>query len=427
MADSYNTIQQHQPLRVPQGWDKQEKALIVQLDEIFDDIYRRFGRLRLEDMSRSFRKEFADAEGNIAELVLDVSGLSTRVGTAEGNISTLTLDVSGLTTRVGTAEGNISTLTLDVSGLTTRVGTAEGNIGSLSLRCDGFDVSIGNKYDKVSGIAITTDGIDVTGSRYVKIRSGGTFDVDATNFKISSQDKKLVTGDWTFNEEGASYNYTENSRVYPFKICDRSNIPSSNEQGAGIAFEYDSANAKTNLEFYIKRTTWTPVKLIFSAQEYNGTYWGELYPSIDGGIDLGLASRTFDEGYINHIVAQDFTGGRLWYLDAAYAANPIDLNDFTDAGYYMIEVTNMDYITNVPSGLQPGSFSRIHIELEVNHGEKGTISENRTVVQRIYMEDCIYMRRKLLNSSGYLAWSSWKKFISVTAGGGFTYGQLSGR
>ena len=49
------TIQQHQPLRVPSGWDKQEKALIVQLDEILDDIYRRFGRLKLSDMGKQMQ------------------------------------------------------------------------------------------------------------------------------------------------------------------------------------------------------------------------------------------------------------------------------------------------------------------------------------------------------------------------------------
>ena len=63
MADKYSTIQQHQPLRVPSGWDKQEKMLIVQLDEIFDDIYKRFGRLRFEDMGKDFRQRIEDDEG----------------------------------------------------------------------------------------------------------------------------------------------------------------------------------------------------------------------------------------------------------------------------------------------------------------------------------------------------------------------------
>lgn len=50
MSSDYSTIQQHQPLRVPDGWSQSEKWLVVQLEELFDDIYRRFGRLRAEDM-----------------------------------------------------------------------------------------------------------------------------------------------------------------------------------------------------------------------------------------------------------------------------------------------------------------------------------------------------------------------------------------
>ena len=55
MADKYSMIRQHQPLRTPAGWSGQEKAFIVQLEEIFDDIYRKFGRLGMNDMDKKFR------------------------------------------------------------------------------------------------------------------------------------------------------------------------------------------------------------------------------------------------------------------------------------------------------------------------------------------------------------------------------------
>ena len=58
MSSSYSTMQQYAPLRVPSSFDQQGKALIVQLNETFDDIYRRFGRLRLEDMGKEFRQEW---------------------------------------------------------------------------------------------------------------------------------------------------------------------------------------------------------------------------------------------------------------------------------------------------------------------------------------------------------------------------------
>ena len=41
MADKIPVIQ-HQPLRVPKSFGPQEKAFVAQLEELLDDIYRRF-------------------------------------------------------------------------------------------------------------------------------------------------------------------------------------------------------------------------------------------------------------------------------------------------------------------------------------------------------------------------------------------------
>lgn len=82
MSDKYTTYQQHEPLRVPEGWNTQEKKLINQLEEILDDIYRRFGRLRLKDMEPSVREEITEtAEG--------VQTLSTTVEQQGGQITLL--------------------------------------------------------------------------------------------------------------------------------------------------------------------------------------------------------------------------------------------------------------------------------------------------------------------------------------------------
>ena len=188
MADKYSTIQQHQPLRIPAGWDKQEKALIVQLDEIFDDIYRRYGRLRLEDFGSSFRKRYEDTEGNVASLEFDVTGLTARVGTAEGNLTELTVGVTGLTTRVSNAEGDIS---------------------ALEVQADSIELSVANKYDKVSGITIEAEGIKLTGSKYIQLQSGssidiktgGQFTIDSGNFAIDEQGNVTINGDGYFSGE----------------------------------------------------------------------------------------------------------------------------------------------------------------------------------------------------------------------------------
>lgn len=47
------SIKQHESLRVPMGWKDQDKALIGQLERIFDDIYKRFGRLSRDDLGKA--------------------------------------------------------------------------------------------------------------------------------------------------------------------------------------------------------------------------------------------------------------------------------------------------------------------------------------------------------------------------------------
>lgn len=43
-------IPQHEVLRTPQGWTGQERDLIVQLERIHDDIYRRFRKIGMADL-----------------------------------------------------------------------------------------------------------------------------------------------------------------------------------------------------------------------------------------------------------------------------------------------------------------------------------------------------------------------------------------
>jgi hypothetical protein len=37
---------QHQPLRVPQGWKDQSASLVMQIDRLFDDIYRQIALIQ---------------------------------------------------------------------------------------------------------------------------------------------------------------------------------------------------------------------------------------------------------------------------------------------------------------------------------------------------------------------------------------------
>lgn len=145
MADKYSTIQQHQPLRVPAGWDKQEKAFVVQLEEILDDLYRRFGRLSEKDFGKSFRNTIQDIDGNMAEIRQDINDI---------------------------------------------------------------ELSVADKYDKVSGIAIESAGVGVTGSKYVKVYSGCELDIESGgNMNINNgADLNIKSGGDLDIESGANLN-----------------------------------------------------------------------------------------------------------------------------------------------------------------------------------------------------------------------------
>ena len=45
------SVRQHEVLRVPQGWKDQDRALVIQIERILDDLYTKFGRIRLTDLA----------------------------------------------------------------------------------------------------------------------------------------------------------------------------------------------------------------------------------------------------------------------------------------------------------------------------------------------------------------------------------------
>lgn len=133
MADKYSTIQQHQPLRVPASFDKQGRALIVQLDEIFDDIYRRYGRLKVSDLGSEL-KDLC--------LLKDEDGKYVSIQTGIGTIQ----------------------------------------------------LEVGDIEDTMSSIGMTPDGIDISGGKYIKIQSGGLFEVNSANLLVDETSLTVKEG-----------------------------------------------------------------------------------------------------------------------------------------------------------------------------------------------------------------------------------------
>lgn len=58
-AEKYSTIWQHEQIRVPEGWSQQERMLVTQMNNIFTDIYKRFGRMGVKYLEASLREPLA--------------------------------------------------------------------------------------------------------------------------------------------------------------------------------------------------------------------------------------------------------------------------------------------------------------------------------------------------------------------------------
>lgn len=100
MSD-YSTIQQHEPIRVPASWAGEERRFVAQLEEVFDDLYRRFGRLGTKDISDGAitADKIAALNGSLvisSEGSLDVAGGDVSIS-AGGSLALETEDDAAAT------------------------------------------------------------------------------------------------------------------------------------------------------------------------------------------------------------------------------------------------------------------------------------------------------------------------------------------
>lgn len=71
-------------------------------------------------------------------------------------------------------------------------------------------------YEKQSGIDIDPDGVDIYGEKYLRITSGGTFDVESQNFEVSSENGYIRSNNWKFDNSGLTYHGVSDGN--PFRI-----------------------------------------------------------------------------------------------------------------------------------------------------------------------------------------------------------------
>ena len=142
----------------------------------------------------------------------------------------------------------------DIDGLVSRVGVTEGTVTELKQTSEELSATVQGKYDIVSGILINEEGVRVTGAKKVEIKSGGSFEVDSTNFKINSDLKKVEAGNWTFNDAGSSLSeeilLDGTNRTVEFTVGKTPEEIDTTRDVCGLYYRYSWIGMNTDRVFY---------------------------------------------------------------------------------------------------------------------------------------------------------------------------------
>lgn len=68
----YNSVYQRPPIPVPSNWDNMRQT-IQKLEQVLDDVYRRFGRLELADLNKETADTIVGAAENAAAAQKDAA------------------------------------------------------------------------------------------------------------------------------------------------------------------------------------------------------------------------------------------------------------------------------------------------------------------------------------------------------------------
>lgn len=193
----YNTIQQHEPLRTPTGWGQQEKMLISQLEQTFDDLYRRFGRLKMSDLGNDLKNIIQDGQATLA--VLD----NTIAAIVEGGLETsaLLIDEEGIIITGGrafiaAAQGNQSIL-LNSDGASFTGTNISLTGGSISLAGTGnISLGAGNNLSMLGGniSMLGSGGITIEGAGNLSLAGGGNVTLNGGNISLTGGGNITLTG-----------------------------------------------------------------------------------------------------------------------------------------------------------------------------------------------------------------------------------------
>lgn len=164
-----------------------------------------------------------------------------------------------------------------------------------------------------SELGLSASGIHIVGGKYVKIESGGVFDVDSTNFKLSSEDREMIVGDIHYTESGISRGFEDTQAHYnvfytlsgEIDLDDAS--PDSNAVASGINVLYQNNRPMPGIALYLHKKTsstydrrYLVFMQIISASSPTDDGFDVSFQG-DGKCNLG-SLKPYDYIYTNHNV-----------------------------------------------------------------------------------------------------------------------------
>ena len=217
MAENkYTTIQQHEPLRVPEGWGQKEKRFVAQLEEILDDIYRRFGRLKIKDMSEPLQEDIQKGVNASFEVTKLEDGLNAKADkkivdpntgeeTTLSTLATLTAEGFAAVVSGATPVGAVDSTTVKVGKDGVHIGTTgtfSVDSGNFSLDGDGnmscSDANINGKLLNQGQKVLTPLDIYVGSTEPVEKRQGMIWIRPKQN---SAQTSSQTTHTYTYDRD----------------------------------------------------------------------------------------------------------------------------------------------------------------------------------------------------------------------------------
>ena len=212
-------------------------------------------------------------------------------------------------------------------------------------------------YNRQSGIDITPEGVDIRGDKFVKISSGGVFDVESDNFKIDSDNEIVEIGAWKFDNNGLSCLDT-NYYTTGFR-CGFSGFKDNkiNEYSSGIynmantAIGNDNQHRTSSVIFYSKSFD-KDTKVFYKTGQVKFLYYGggysdgfALIPHRTSQYDitkyyLGVGSNEFEATYTkglfcsdgNLLIGESPTGLSMTYGAAGSGKALYPNNNYHDIG-----------------------------------------------------------------------------------------------